>query len=128
MKMYSESFVKAFAKKCSEEKVKDPGSIMRKFEYDFYKELPEDFEVSGLIKAVCEALDVSEDEYHSQYRYGNLSKSRQLVCYILKLYKLKSSEISQMTGFSQSRVINSIKAIRPSELEKINEITEKLGI
>lgn len=138
MKMYTLKFVIAFSEKVRDEQPQDLRRFIVKFEEEYYRELPDDFNIENLVSIICEVFGISEDEFHSHFKYGELGAARQVMCYILSLYNLKSREISEMTGYSQPRVINSILNIKQSMLsenhdsmrttDRVNVITEKMGI
>jgi len=130
--MYPTEFVVSFAKKVRDEYISEIESAINTFEEEYYRVLPPDYDINPLVKIACEVFEITEEEYYSQFKYGRLGTARQVVCFILSLYNVKSAEISRLTGFSQSRVINSVNNIKsnktPTLLHMIDEITEKLGI
>ena len=131
MKMYSLPFVLRFAEAVRDNNTKDLRREIVRFEQEFYRILPDDFDISKLVEIICKEFEVSEDEFHSPFKYGKIGAARQAICYILSLYNLKSKEIAEMTGFTSSRVINSIKTVKANYYDyanKIDRITEKIGL
>jgi chromosomal replication initiation ATPase DnaA len=108
-------FVLGFAQWVKDERPADLRSAIVKFENGYKRTLPGDFDYMRLIEVVCEVYGITEDEFHSDFRYGFLGTARQVVCYVLSLYNLTTSEISKMTGFSPSRVVKSVKTIKNKE-------------
>ncbi len=132
MKMYSHKFAVAFAEKVRDEGLQNLSREITRFESKFYRTLPMDFNYGLLVQAICETFAITEEEYYSELRYGQLGIARQAACYVLSLYNIGSGEIAQLTGYSQSRVIGAIKRIRNKASQdtfvKIGIICEKLGI
>jgi len=131
MKTYTLDFVLKFAARVRDEQIKDLRWAIVKFEDEYNRRLPEGFELDRLIELACDEIGISTDEYHSQFKYGNIFIARHLVCYVLHYCNLKSGEISEMTGYSQPRVLNSISAIKKNYHKyerQVNNIILKLGI
>lgn len=67
------------------------------------------YPINGLIETVCEHFNIRTDEYYSNLRYGNISLSRQVVCAMLYRHGFRIKEIFNLTGFSEPRIVTSIK-------------------
>jgi len=131
MKMYSLKFTLAFSEKVRDENIQDLRRAIIKFEDEFYRTLPMNFEMNRLVSIICEVFSITEEEYHSNLKYGQLGIARQVVCFVLSLYNVRSREISQLTGYSQPRVIGAVKRMKmtddPEIIDKIEQIVDKLG-
>ena len=76
-----------------------------------------------LVEIVCQDYGINTNEYYSKFRYGNIGKARQVVCYILR-NSMRNIEVSKITGFSPARISNSVRIISRDRyaLLKVNQI------
>ena len=76
-----------------------------------------------LVEIVCQEYGITTNEYYSTFRYGNIGKARQVVCYILR-NSMRNIEVSEITRFSPARISNSVRIISRDRdaLLKINQI------
>lgn len=89
--------------------------------------LPDEFEYDKLVELTCDEYKISEDEFHSFYRYGELGKARQSVCYIMSLMGFKNKRIAKITGFKPSNISASVRIIS-ADLNALNHINNILEI
>ena len=76
-----------------------------------------------LVEIVCQEYGINTDEYYSKFRYGNIGRARQVICYILR-QTMRNIEVSKITGFSPARISNSVRIISRDRdaLLKVNQI------
>ena len=123
MKYYTLKFVLAFVGYCLREQPSDLRRAILVFEEEFNCRLPKDFDLFRMIVVISAEYGITTDEFRSSFKYGKLGEARQMLCAILSTYNLKPRIIAEMTGYTQSRVINSI---RTANERGITELLNKI--
>jgi len=113
MKIYDKNFMKRFSRNLG-----IPESEFRAKLYHTEQEqnrsFPESFNYDLLVNLTCDEYNITVDEFESDYQYGNIPKTRQMVCFIMSILGARNIQISNITGFKPPRVTNSIRKIESS--------------
>lgn len=104
-------------------------SALYRTEQEQNSSFPESFDYDRLVSYVCDEYGISTDEYESGFKYGNLGKARQTVCFIMSVLGAKNIRISNVTGFRPSTISNSVRNISEDyeALITVERILEKLN-
>jgi hypothetical protein len=128
MKCYTKQFLKKLGKNLN---INDEEFMvkLRETENEYRRKLPDNFDYLTLVGLACEEFKITTDEYFSKYRYGQLGKVRQSVCFIMKVLGAKLVQISKLTGYTSSYISNSIRLISDDvdALKKIELIIKYLN-
>jgi len=113
MKTYDTNFMKRLGRNLglpdSEFRAK-----LHRTEQEYNRSFPDDFNYDQLVTLTCLEYGISPNEYFSDFQYGNLPRSRQMVCFILSILGARNIRISNITGFKPPRISNSIRNIESS--------------
>jgi len=113
MKTYDQKFMKRLGRNLGL-----PDSEFRaklyQTEQEHNRSFPEDFNYDRLLTLICQEYGITTDEFHSDFSYGNLPRSRRMICFILSILGARNIQISSMTGFKPPRISNSIRDVEAS--------------
>jgi chromosomal replication initiation ATPase DnaA len=129
MKTYDRHFLQRLAKNLNIAE-KEFNQKLYETEKQITGSMPEKFDYDELVELTCDEYKITADEFHSFYRYGELGKARQTVCYLMSLLGFKNNRIAKVTGFKHSNISASIRIISAdlNALNHVNAILEKLRI
>jgi len=122
MKTYTRQFLKKLGEKMGADE--NYPAIIRETEEEMSRILPDDFDFARLKEIVCDVYGVSIDEFDSSFKYGNLGKARQAICYVLYYLGARNKQVAEITGFQKGRISNSVSSIKKSneDLLKVESI------
>lgn len=128
MKTYDRHFLQRLAKNLNIAE-KDFNQKLYETEKQITGSMPEKFDFDELVELTCDEYKITAEEFHSFYRYGELGKARQTVCYLLSLLGCKNNRIVKITGFKQSNISASIRIISADliALIHVNRILNNLN-
>lgn len=127
MKTYNKYFMQKLAKNLNIPE-QEFNQKLNETEHQITESMPEYFNFDELISITCDEFKITIDEFRSGYRYGNLGKARQVVCYIMKLLEVRNKRISKVSGFKSSNISASVRIISRDQeaLVHVNNILQNL--
>jgi len=128
MKMYDKYFLNRLQKNLGVSQAEFRAKL-HLTEQEQNRSFPDEFDYERLVFLVCEEYKISENEFFSDFRYGNIGKARQTVCFIMSVLGAKNIRISNVTGFKKSTISNSVRIISNDydALLRIERILEKMN-
>jgi len=84
-----------------------------------------EFPIDELVKMACDNQMITEDEYYGESQNRNCATARQMVCFILREKGFNNQKISDLTGFTIPRILNSIHSLNHKSA-KVNYKLEQL--